>query len=46
MGIKDLGYAGNQPNQWNGVPEEVLNMYGIAYTDKDQKDCIRYDSLA
>lgn len=46
MGVKDLGYAGNQPNQWNGVPDEVLNAYGIAYTDKDQKDCIRYDSPA
>ena len=46
MGVKDLGYAGNQPNQWNGVPDEVLDRYGIAYTDKDQKDCIRYDSPA
>jgi hypothetical protein len=46
MGVNDLGYEGNQPNQWNGVPDEVLNAYGIAYTDKDQNDCIRYDSPA
>jgi len=29
MGIKDLGYVGNQPNVWQGVPEEVLKQYGL-----------------
>jgi hypothetical protein len=29
MGIKDLGYIGNQPNVWQGVPEEVLKQYGL-----------------
>jgi len=24
MGVKDVGYMGNVPNQWNGVPEDVL----------------------
>ena len=24
IGVKDLGYMGNVPNQWNGVPDEVL----------------------
>ena len=28
-GIADLGYVGNTPNQWNGVPEEVLRQYGL-----------------
>jgi hypothetical protein len=29
MGITDLGYVGNVPNQWNGVPDEVLKQYGL-----------------
>ncbi len=29
MGTKDIGYAGNQPNQWKGVPEDVLKQYGM-----------------
>lgn len=29
MGIKDLGYVGNVPNQWPGVPPEVLKQYGL-----------------
>ena len=31
VGIKDLGYLGNQPNVWDGVPEEVLKEHGMAY---------------
>ncbi|MGI4751799.1 MAG: gluconate 2-dehydrogenase subunit 3 family protein [Janthinobacterium lividum] len=29
IGIKDIGYAGNMPNQWKGVPEDVLKQYGM-----------------
>ena len=29
MGIKDIGYVGNTPNQWNGVPLDVLKKYGM-----------------
>lgn len=29
MGIKDLGYAGNKPNVWNGVPPEIVKQYGL-----------------
>lgn len=29
IGIKDIGYMGNQPNIWNGVPPEVLKQYGM-----------------
>jgi hypothetical protein len=29
MGIADLGYVGNSPNRWTGVPEEVLKQYGM-----------------
>jgi gluconate 2-dehydrogenase gamma chain len=29
MGIEDLGYQGNRPGQWNGVPPDVLKKYGL-----------------
>lgn len=29
MGIEDLGYVGNAPNKWTGVPAEVLKQYGM-----------------
>lgn len=43
MGVKDIGYAGNTPTQWNGVPAEVLQQYNQAYTQKEQDECIRFD---
>ena len=42
IGIKDIGYMGNQPNQWNGVPDDVLKQYGLAYTEKELKECVSY----
>lgn len=29
IGVKDIGYAGNQPNKWEGVPKDVLQQYGM-----------------
>lgn len=29
MGVKDIGYAGNKPNRWEGVPADVLKQYGL-----------------
>jgi len=29
IGIKDIGFAGNAPNQWEGVPADVLKQYGM-----------------
>lgn len=29
MGIEDLGYMGNTPNNWDGPPEAVLKQYGL-----------------
>ncbi|MDN5288646.1 MAG: gluconate 2-dehydrogenase subunit 3 family protein [Mucilaginibacter sp.] len=29
MGVKDVGYAGNAPNKWNGVPADILKHYGM-----------------
>ncbi len=42
MGGKDVGYMGNQPNQWNGVPPDVLKQYNVAYTEKELKECISF----
>jgi hypothetical protein len=42
IGVKDLGYMGNVPNQWNGVPDDVLKHHGLAYTEKELKECISY----
>jgi gluconate 2-dehydrogenase gamma chain len=29
MGMKDLGYVGNSPNKWEGVPADVLKAHGF-----------------
>jgi gluconate 2-dehydrogenase gamma chain len=42
MGVKDIGYIGNQPNQWNGVPDDVLKQYGVAYTEKELQECVSF----
>ncbi|UTA67957.1 gluconate 2-dehydrogenase subunit 3 family protein [Emticicia sp. 21SJ11W-3] len=31
MGFDDLGYMGNTPNEWKGVPQDVLDKYGLKY---------------
>jgi len=40
IGVKDIGYVGNRPNQWAGVPDDVLKQYNLAYTEKELKECI------
>jgi len=30
IGIKDLGYVGNVPNIWEGVPKDVLKQYNLS----------------
>lgn len=40
MGIKDLGYKGNTPNVWDGVPEEVLKQHGLTYDPVWLSKCI------
>lgn len=42
MGVKDLGYIGNQGNKWNGVPDDVLKKYGLAYSEWEMKNCAKY----
>ncbi len=33
MGIEDMGYVGNKPANWQGVPDEVLAQYGVSYDE-------------
>ena len=42
IGVRDVGYIGNSPNNWNGVPDDVLKQYNLAYTDKELKECISF----
>ncbi len=44
MGIDDLGYVGNRPNQWDGVPQDVLAQYGVKYDQKTLDECVKFDS--
>ena len=44
IGVKDLGYAGNKATQWDGVPDEVLQQYKLAYTEKELKECVSFTS--
>ena len=36
VGINDLGYKGNQPNFWDGVPDDIMQAHGFSY-EKDWK---------
>lgn len=40
VGIADLGYKGNQPNVWDGVPQDVLDQHGVAYDPEWIAKCI------
>ncbi len=42
IGVKDVGYIGNVPNQWNGVPADVLKQYNLAYSEKELKECVSF----
>ncbi|MHB1920647.1 MAG: gluconate 2-dehydrogenase subunit 3 family protein [Chitinophagaceae bacterium] len=44
MGIHDIGYMGNTPNQWNGVPQDVLNQYGLKYDAKTLAESAHYST--
>jgi len=44
MGIKDLGYVGNKPNQWDGVPQDVLDQYGLQYDAKTLEISVKFES--
>ncbi len=42
IGLKDLGYAGNKPNQWDGVPEDVLKQYGLSYSERELNETVKF----
>jgi len=42
MGLDDLGYVGNRPNQWNGVPDDVLKQYGLTYSERELNESVRF----
>ncbi|MBT1706122.1 gluconate 2-dehydrogenase subunit 3 family protein [Chryseosolibacter indicus] len=42
IGIKDLGYAGNRPNQWDGVPQDVLDQYGMKYDERTLEISVKH----
>ncbi|HEY5369009.1 MAG TPA: gluconate 2-dehydrogenase subunit 3 family protein [Hanamia sp.] len=42
IGVKDVGYLGNTPNQWNGVPDDVLKKHNLAYTPKELAECVSF----
>ncbi|WP_236974624.1 gluconate 2-dehydrogenase subunit 3 family protein [Membranihabitans maritimus] len=39
-GIDYLGFKGNTPNVWDGVPEEVLAKHNVKYDEKTLRECI------
>jgi hypothetical protein len=44
IGIEDVGYVGNRPNQWDGVPQDVLEQYGLKYDQRTLDISVKFDS--
>jgi gluconate 2-dehydrogenase gamma chain len=44
IGIADLGYVGNAPNQWDGIPQDVLDQYGLKYDQRTLDESVKFDS--
>lgn len=44
IGFEDLGYVGNMPNEWDGVPQEVLDKHGLAYEEEWLAKCIDHST--
>ena len=44
IGLKDVDYRGNTPNQWDGVPQGVLDQYGLKYDERTLKESVKFDS--
>ena len=40
MGLDDLGYVGNRPNVWDGVPQDVLDRHGMSYDPEWLAYCV------
>lgn len=40
LGFRDLGYQGNTPNVWDGVPDHVLEKHGMSYEAEWLEKCV------
>ena len=40
IGIEALGYKGNTPNVWDGVPEDVLTQHNVSYDPEWLEKCV------
>lgn len=40
IGIQEMGYKGNMPNVWNGVPDDVLEQHGVSYDPEWIAKCV------
>lgn len=45
IGLKDLGYVGNTPNRWDGVPQEVLDQHGFQYDERTLRESVQWDVM-
>ena len=45
-GIADLGYKGNTPNVWDGVPQEVLDDLGLQYDPEWIAKCVDHSKAS
>ncbi|WP_031425687.1 gluconate 2-dehydrogenase subunit 3 family protein [Flavimarina sp. Hel_I_48] len=43
IGIEYLGYKGNIPNAWDGVPQDVLDEHNMKYDDRMLKTSIKME---
>lgn len=44
VGIKELDYKGNTPNNWDGVPQEVLDEHGLSYDPEWLAKCVDHET--
>jgi gluconate 2-dehydrogenase gamma chain len=42
LGLKTSD-MGNKPNQWDGVPQEVLDQYGMKYDERTLAESVKFD---
>lgn len=42
IGVKDIGYIGNVANQWNGAPQDVLDQYKVAYSERELNESVKF----
>ncbi len=43
IGLADIGYMGNKVNQWDGVPQDVLDQYGVKYDERTLAESVKFE---